>query len=304
MKKRFWVMSLMAAACMVLSVSAQASRSSSVVVEIVDPQGRVFQEIPATAGANTFRSYLEAVRDARYRIRIRNYTGTRVGVVVAVDGRNIISGARSELGNNEPMYVLDRGDTQEYSGWRANLSEVNEFYFTEWKDSYAEAFGDRSARGVIAVAVYREKRWLKFFSQQPEQEPERRANSAGSAGSAGSDGSAAREPAAAAPSAPVAGAAASARDQAAPSVAQSERQEKKSERRSDAGTGYGDRRSEYVTEVEFTAEPRASQRLFLKYEWRETLCSKRILSCEDPPNRFWPSSETYGFAPPPPGRSH
>src|SRR6185295_7715473 len=139
------------------------------------------------------------------------------------------------------MYVLGAWDTQEYSGWRANLSEVNEFYFTEWQDSYAEAFGDRSARGVIAVAVYREKGW-KLFSQQPE----RRANSAGSA----------------------------ARDQAAPSVAQSERQEKKaeagSERADSVGTGYGDRRTEYVTEVEFSAESHASQRVFLKYEWRET----------------------------------
>ena len=284
MKKRFWVMSIVAAACAALSASAHAGRASTVVVEIVDPQGRVFQEIPTTADARTFRSYLQAERDARYRIRLRNYTGSRVGVVVAVDGRNIISGARSDLANNEPMYILDRGDTQEYSGWRANLSEVNEFYFTEWQDSYAEAFGDRSARGVIAVAVYREKGWQKFFSQGPE----RRADSAGSGGS---DSSAAREPAPAAPAA----------DAAAPSVAQAERQEKKSERRSDAGTGYGDRRTEYVTQVEFDAESRASQRVFLKYEWRDTLCSKRILSCEDPPNRFWPS-DTYGFAPPPPGR--
>ncbi len=75
-------------------------------------------------------------------IRITNSTGRRVGVVVAVDGRNIISGARSELEKGEPMYILDAWDTQEYSGWRANLSEVNEFYFTEWKD-----FLRRSVRG-------------------------------------------------------------------------------------------------------------------------------------------------------------
>jgi hypothetical protein len=281
-KKRFWVMSfaVAAAACVALSASAHGGRGN-VLVEIVDQQGQVFREIPAKAGGDTVRSYLEAVRDARYRIRIRNYSGSRVGVVVAVDGRNIISGARSELGNDEPMYVLDHDDTQEYSGWRANLSEVNEFYFTEWKDSYAEAFGDRSARGVIAVAVYREKGWSKWFSQRPE-----RGNSADSAASS------AREPA---PASSAGESAASARDQA-------ERQEKKSERRSDAGTGYGDRRTEAVTQVEFSAESRASQRVFLKYEWRETLCSKRVLSCEDPPNRFWPS-ERYGFAPPPPGRA-
>ena len=291
MAKRFWVMSLAAmAACVALDVSAHAGQNG-VVVEIVDSHGRVFQQVPLKAEARAYRAYLEAERDARYRIRIRNLMNTRVGVVVTVDGRNIISGARSDLAKGEPMYILDRWGTQEYSGWRANLSEVNEFYFTDWKDSYAEAFGDRSARGVIAVAVYREKE-SKRFSQEPELD--RRIPSAG-------DGSAPAAPQAAAPPAADSSASpgANARDQAAPSVAQAPL-EKKAERSSDAGTGYGDRRTEYVTQVEFDAEPRAAQRVFLKYEWRETLCSKRILNCDEPANRFWPS--TYGFAPPPPGR--
>lgn len=285
MKQRFWVMSLAAtaAACVALSASAHTPRSDGVVVEIVDSHGHVFQQIPTKPEARAYRAWLEAKRDARYRIRIRNSTGTRVGVVVAVDGRNIISGARSDLRNDEPMYVLDGWGSQEYSGWRANLSEVNEFYFTDWKDSYAEAFGDASARGVIAVAVYREK----------VQKPQQPSHSLGSAPPAASES---------APAAPAADALTSARDRAAPSIAQNEPQEKKSERSDDVGTGYGDRRTEYVTQVEFDAESRASQRVFLKYEWRETLCSKRILNCEDPPNRFWPSS-TYGFAPPPPGRA-
>ena len=287
MAQRFWVMSLAAAACVAFGASAHAAHAGGIVVEIIDSHGRVFQQVPAKAESRAYRAYLEAERDARYRIRIRNLTNARVGVVVAVDGRNIISGARSELGNSEPMYIIDRWATQEYSGWRANLSEVNEFYFTQWKDSYAEAFGDRSARGVIAVAAYREKESKRF-----SQEPGRRGSSAGSAGA---------EPVPAAPPVADSSAAASARDQAAaPSIAQSERQEKKTERSDDAGTGYGDRRNEYVTQVDFEAEPRAAHRVFLKYEWHETLCSKHILSCEDPANRFWPN--TYGFAPPPPGR--
>ncbi len=62
--------------------------------------------------------------------------------------------------------------------------------------------------------------------------------------------------------------------------------------RPDAGTGYGDRRVEHATRVAFDSESRAGQQVFLKYEWRETLCTKRILSCEDPPNRFWPERST------------
>jgi hypothetical protein len=261
MAKLFRVMSFVAA-CAAFSAAADASRASrDITVEIIDSHGSVFQQLPAKHDGRAYRAYLEAERDARYRIRITNATGARVGVVVAVDGRNIISGTRSALDNNEPMYILSARDTQEYSGWRASLSEVNEFYFTEWKDSYAEAFGDRSARGVIAVAVYREKE-----SKHLLREEDRRASSnAAPAAEAG-------------------------RDEAALA--------KKAER-SDAGTGYGDRRVEHATRVAFDAESKASQRVFLKYEWRETLCGKRILSCEDPPNRFWPD-RAYGFAPPPP----
>ena len=228
---------------------ASANTASPVSIEIVAPDGHGFREIPVDSRDGALRSYLQAERGARYQVRVRNTSGERLGLVIAVDGRNIINGRKSELTRDEPMYVLDAWDTQDYAGWRASLDAINEFYFTDWKDSYAEAFGDRSARGVIAVAAYREK----------------------------------------------ASAVAGAQDQAAaPAV------EKTAEASREAGTGYGDRRTEYVTQVEFEAESRASQRVFLKYEWRETLCSKHILSCEDAPNRFWPS--TYGFAPPPPGR--
>jgi hypothetical protein len=287
MTKRFWILSVLAA-CAVGCLDAQASRPD-VTVEIVGSDGATFQQVPAKRPAirqgNTWRAYLEAERDARYRIRITNSTGRRVGVVVAVDGRNIISGARSELAKGEPMYVLDAWDMHEYSGWRANLSEVNEFYFTEWKDSYAEAFGDRSARGVIAVAVYREKEpERQWWSEAPRRaEPE-------SAADADTSGNAAAAASGAAP----------------PTVAQDSsahrsRELAKKAERSDAGTGYGDRRIEHATRVAFEAESRATQQVFLKYEWREALCGKRILSCEDPPNRFWPE-RSYGFAPPPPTR--
>jgi hypothetical protein len=247
-------------ACAALVPAAYAHRQPrDITVEVVDSKGEVFRQVPTKHEAQAYRAYLEAERDARYRIRITNQSGERLAVVVTVDGRNIISGAQSELGSNEPMYVLSAGNTEELSGWRANLHEVNEFYFTDWKDSYAEAFGDRSARGVIAVAVYREKE--SRLRQRNEERADR-----GSSGAA------------------------------APSV--SPRQDKAES--ADAGTGYGDRRTEHVTEVAFDAEPRPTQRVFLKYEWHETLCEKGILRCEEP-NRFWPQS-TLSFAPPPPSR--
>ena len=105
--------------------------------------GRVFREFPVTARDGALRSYLQAEKGERYEVRVRNTTGQRLGLVIAVDGRNIINGRKSELARGEPMYVLDAWSTQDYAGWRANLSAINEFYFTDWSDSYAEAFGDR-----------------------------------------------------------------------------------------------------------------------------------------------------------------
>jgi hypothetical protein len=247
-------------AAMLFLGCAAASVAGTVapVIEITGPDGRVFREIPVTARDGALRSYLEAERGARYEIRVRNNGGERLGLVIAVDGRNIINGKKSELARGEPMYVLDAWDTQRYAGWRANLEAINEFYFTDWSDSYAQAFGDRSARGVIAVAVYREDAPPEPENQPYHDEQDSRASR--------------RAPAAAA-------------DRAA---------------EKSAGTGYGDRRIDPAVRVEFVAQSTADSRHFIKYEWRETLCRKKVLECGEA-NRFWDES-TLGFAPPPPGR--
>lgn len=236
--------------------------SLPVVVEVVGRDGRVFREFPVSARDGAVRSYLQAEKGERYGVRIRNNTGQRLGLVIAVDGRNIINGRKSELARGEPMYVLDAWTTQDYSGWRANLREINEFYFTDWSDSYAEAFGDRSARGVIAVAVFREV--------APPPRVHQPYSESGPARST---------------------------DSAAPA----EKAARQARRDESAGTGYGDRRVDRAIEVDFVAEARADSRHFIKYEWRETLCRKRIMDCaRDPePNRFWDESVP-GFAPPPP----
>jgi hypothetical protein len=246
---------------------AMAHSPPPVSVEIVDAHGRVFREFPVNARDGAMRSYLEAEKGARYQVRVRNTTGERLGLVIAVDGRNIINGAKSELSRTEPMYVLDAWSTQDYAGWRANLDAINEFYFTDWSDSYAEAFGDRSARGVIAVAVYGEVAPPRPLIR-PYEERER--------------ADAAKSP----PGAPAASAGASADSTA---------------RRSEsAGTGYGERREDHAVQVEFVARANADSRHFIKYEWRETLCRKQLIDCGEK-NRFWEES-TLGFAPPPPRR--
>ncbi|HEY4644689.1 MAG TPA: hypothetical protein VIH25_00245 [Steroidobacteraceae bacterium] len=128
-------------------------------VAVIGDGGQTFATYPVErrSSADVYRAYLEARNQTSYRIRVHNRGSGRVGLVIAVDGRNIISGEKSQLARGESMYILDGWESATYEGWRTSRERVNGFYFTRWKDSYAEAFGDRSARGVIAVAVYRER---------------------------------------------------------------------------------------------------------------------------------------------------
>jgi hypothetical protein len=153
MFRHVWTAPAVVLAALLASPAFASHRHQDVTVEVVDPDGNAFQQFPVSSS----RAYLRAENGERYRIRVRNHTGERLGLVIAVDGRNIISGKRSDLARSEPMYILSPWETDDYSGWRTSLAEVHEFYFTEWEDSYAEAFGDRSARGVIAVVAYREE---------------------------------------------------------------------------------------------------------------------------------------------------
>ena len=87
---------------------------------------------------------------------------------------------------------------------------------------------------------------------------------------------------------------------AAPAAGAPQKAERQS-RADSAGTGYGDRRIERAVAVEFVARSDPDSRHFIKYEWRDALCRKRVLECGEQ-NRFWDES-TLGFAPPPPRRS-
>jgi hypothetical protein len=190
--------------------------------------------------------------------------------IVGADGRTFREIPMNTRDGSVRSYLqAEKGARYEdsYAGWRANLDAINEFYFADWQESYAEAFGDRSARGVIAVAVYRE-----VPPPTPVHQPYRGAEDA-------------RSP----EGAPAA------------SGAPADRVLEKSARRDEsAGTGYGERRVDHVVEVEFVAQRHAESRHFIKYEWRETLCRKQVLDCGEP-NRFWDES-ALGFAPPPPRR--
>src|SRR4029079_10230573 len=83
------------------------------------------------------RWYLQAKKGGNYEIKVRNTTGERIAFVIAVDGLNAISGTRTHLGSEEPMYVLDPWQSTTVKGWRKDLGNVSKFVFVDEERSYA-----------------------------------------------------------------------------------------------------------------------------------------------------------------------
>lgn len=252
--------------------SGRAVQYQDVQIEIVADDGRVYplhQFHHSERGVN--RAYLEAVYGENYAIRVRNLTGNRIGVVIAVDGRNIVSGQRSYLKHNERMYILAPYEQASYKGWRTSNQKINRFYFTDAGDSYAGAWDDYSAMGVIAAAVFPEQRTDHYLYEKKSRPSEKRNNTLGDM-SGKRPGSIHEESGIA------------------------------SEADKQTGTGYGSEQHSYARVVHFDPVSNATSKVFYKYEWRQTLCAKRIISCyREPENRFWSRYNDYsGFAPSPP----
>jgi len=253
---------LIAAILACCPVSAD-SLGGAVTLELrTDGQGPL-RLYPAPGASGNHRAYAEAVKGARYRLIVHNNLSCRVGLVIAVDGRNIISGGVSDLAPRERMYILTAGQTCEFTGWRTGQDRENRFYFTTADDSYAGAFSDLSAMGVVAMAVFQE------HVPQPAPRPSL------------TGGDLSRN-------APCAGAPAPMAENA-----------RKAEAQSRPGTGYGEEVYSPSVTVQFRPESRPLEKAFIKYEWRETLCRLGLIQATPAPrNRLWDS----GFAPPPPAR--
>ena len=228
-----------------------------VTIEIVSDKGSNFLTIPhkdfTNGDTRVIKKYLEARRGENYGIVIRNPTPGRIGVVIAVDGRNIISGKKSDLKNGEDMYIVNGYEHGKYDGWRTASDQVHKFYFTDTADSYAmRTFSDSTAMGIIAVAIYREKEQPKPSYEQKRLD---------------------RAPAAPLAESSAKGKAGAARDES-------------------AGTGFGEEKYSPVIRVAFDPDLTPFQKTLVKYEWREVLCRKGILNCgQEPKNRLWDEGE-------------
>lgn len=207
------------------------------------------------------RRYFEAFRGRNYALRVRNLTGRRVGVLVSVDGLNVVNGERSRQGRGEAMYVLDAWETATIRGWRTSLDEVRSFVFVDEERSYASRTGQANGdMGWIRVLAFAE-RGARVTRPRPVLEGH-------------GDGIGSREESAAAPpsaEAPLAGTDRVLRESATKSMAGRAQADE-----SFPGTGWGERRTDRVTETWFVAAARPTDRLVFRYEYAPGLAALGI----------------------------
>jgi hypothetical protein len=246
--------------------SGHVIREGSLDVRIVSDHGSEFAKFrtyPRLHQEGRY-FYLEASKRERYSIQMTNRSNRRVGVVIAVDGRNIIDGKKSDLKHSERMHIIGPYETNTFEGWRTAVDRTNRFYFTDQSDSYAEkVFADASAMGTIAVVVFREKIHEIIPSWgRPSVMKE----------------------------APAAGASQRA---SAESLSADRAERKKNEQ---AGTGFGETTYSPTRYVQFEPEGSAVDRIVMKYEWRSELCKKGVIHC-GPRNRLWPGGQEFAPIP-------
>ncbi|MGC2061836.1 MAG: hypothetical protein WA610_02580 [Thermodesulfovibrionales bacterium] len=253
------------------AIPGDASVGGQVEIEVVSERGEVLRTIPhksyEAGGTRVVKKYLEAGKGRNYSILVRNNSSGRIGVVIAVDGRNIISGRKSYLRNDEEMYVINPYGYTKLDGWRTDEKTVHQFYFTEQADSYAiKTFDDSSAMGVIAVAAFSEKERFGYLYEKSLQKVP-----------------------APGPSGTVNG-----KDAASGASVHGRAQEPQRE----AGTGFGNEQYSPTVRVAFEPEQIPFARALIKYEWHETLCRKGLLRCAPRErNRLWDEGRYAPFPP-------
>lgn len=281
--------SLLAACAARADVNGRYQIPGSLVDLRVRVDGQATPLYPAPDGSG--RYYLEARRGGRYELEVTNHTGARLGVLLAVDGLNVVSGER-ELPSAGPgrMYVLGAWENVVVRGWRSSMEDVRQFTFVDEQASYSARVNKANAKmGWIEVAVYRERPRPEVYQPWRDESrgrldaPEKAESStADKRAAAPADQEAARGLGYTAPGA------APAPTMAPPAT------------ESFPGTGWGDRRRDPVVTVQFDPQARPAETLGVRYEYRSALVRLGVLPSWPPRDRLAErESGREGFAPPP-----
>ena len=98
------------------------------------------------------RYYIAGEPGHRYQVNLSNRRGDRVLTVLSVDAVNAISGENADW--SQTGYVLSPFADTEVLGWRKSVSQVADFVFADFEQSYAVRTGRPNNVGVIGVAVF------------------------------------------------------------------------------------------------------------------------------------------------------
>lgn len=280
--------------------SAQAWRSSADVWadgRIVDVQVRVDGQASPLywAPGKSDRRYLQAFAGKNFSLVLRNNTARRVGVLIAVDGLNVVNGEITGLRNTEPMYVLGPWESTTIRGWRTNLESVRRFVFVDEARSYAERTGQaNSDMGWIRVLAFREQPTWNDYRRDVRGQADPRFKDGDGMDDRPSPGGQALDESQRSQEAPMAKRDAAERgaqpdNSYAPKASAPQAQ-------SFPGTGWGDKRYDPVRRVDFQAENRATDQLILRYEYASGLRALGIFPGRD---RLRERDGELGFAKPP-----
>lgn len=189
--------------------------------------------------------FIEGIPGKPYYLYIENKTSGRLEILSSVDGLNTLKKEPANWRSNRGM-VVDGRAVWKNLGWRLNDNEVAEFKFADLESSIATKAGEPQNIGVIGIATFAEKSYVRPISDSGYSKSFGGArgmsmNSMGSMKGGGGD-------------------------------ATMDWMETSRERSVDVGTGAGEQRQDAVGRTSFTrATDRPSTLIEIQYRTRPTL---------------------------------
>ena len=214
------------------------------------------------------KTYVEALPNVDYEVRITNPLPDRVAVALSVDGLNSIDARRTSAWNAS-KWVIAPYSTIHIRGWQMSSSRARRFFFTTERDSYGAKLGKTQNIGVISAVFFRER------TQGPIPiTPGSSSRSEESSRSKQRDGrSADREALGAA------------------------RRPEPSELGDDAATGIGHSVTNNVHWVHLNLDSRAASEVTIRYEYYHTLVRLGVLPRGKSPDHIQRRERATGFEP-------
>jgi hypothetical protein len=225
-------------------------------------------------------SYIEALKHGEYSVRLRNRTAERIAIALSVDGLNSID-ARTTTARDARKWVLGPYETITIDGWQVSSTTARKFFFTTEERSYGNWLGKTNNLGLIAAAVFREKRRpISLYGEPPHDVPFRQREEGKRSGDESNP------PARPEPSAPIGqaeGTLAPETDENLRGSTLQERSDVQPKKSDDlAATGIGEETSHPVQQVFFDSEEVPAAILELRYEYRNSLVRLGVLPAFDP----------------------